>query len=139
MARLALPVLCLALAACATTHPITPQVAASDSLFANARTVEVSLSNFDFTPRHIQLEAGVPYALHFVNTASGGHDFTAPEFFAAARVAPGDSAAIAGGQVELAGGQDKTIRLIPAAGTYKLACTHLGHAALGMTGDIAVR
>lgn len=139
MARPALPVLCLTLAACATTHPITPQLAASDSVFANARTIEVTLSNFDFTPRHIQLQAGVPYALHFVDTASAGHDFTAPEFFAAARVAPNDAGAIASGQVELAGGQDKTIRLIPAAGTYKLACTHLGHAALGMTGDIVVQ
>lgn len=28
--------------------------------------------------------------------------------------------------------------IAPATGTYKLACTHFGHAALGMTGKIVV-
>jgi len=139
MARFALALLSMTLAGCAATHPITPQLASSEADFAHARTIDISLANFSFTPRHLQLEAGVPYALHFVDTASGGHDFTAPEFFAAARIAREDAAAVAGGQIELAGGEERTIRLVPAAGTYKLACTHLGHAALGMTGDIVVR
>lgn len=138
MLRFALPLLALSLAGCATTHAITPQLARSDAVFANAQPVEVTLSNFKFTPNHIRLRAGTPYALHLINVASGGHDFAAPEFFAAAKVAPEDAAVIADGEVALAGGASRTVRLIPAAGTYKLTCTHPGHALLGMTGDIVV-
>ncbi len=138
MIRFAVPLLALALAGCASTHPISPQIIHSQTAFARAQPVTVTLANFKFIPKHIRLRAGTPYALHLVNTASGGHNFTAPEFFAAAKVAPEDAAEIADGQVELAGGASKTVRLLPAAGTYKLTCTHPGHALLGMTGDIVV-
>ncbi|KHK90460.1 hypothetical protein LK12_16970 [Novosphingobium malaysiense] len=105
---------------------------------ADAQVVEVELSNFDFTPSTIRLDADKAYALHIVNTASGGHDFTAPEFFAASRVAPEDVASVRDGQVELGGGQTATIHLVPSAGTFSLICTHTGHALLGMKGTIVV-
>ncbi|HKT86535.1 MAG TPA: cupredoxin domain-containing protein [Novosphingobium sp.] len=125
-------------AGCASTHPIEPRVASSSVDFSGAETAEVKLGNFSFTPSDVTLKAGRPYVLKIVNTASGGHDFTAPEFFAAATVAPQDAARIASGQVELGAGETAMIRLVPAAGEFKLVCTHFGHAAMGMTGKIIV-
>src|SRR6185503_20561167 len=49
-----------------------------------ARTVEIRLSSFDFTPNEIRLRAGEPVILHLVNSGRGGHNFSAPQFFAAA-------------------------------------------------------
>ncbi len=126
------------LSGCASTRQIEPRMADEAADFGQAETIEVKLSNFAFTPSEISLTAGRPYILKFVNTASGGHDFTAPGFFADVSVAPGDSALIADGQIKLNGGATTLLRIIPAAGQYKIVCTHFGHAALGMTGQITV-
>src|SRR4051812_25845827 len=63
-----------------------------------AGTVEINLSNFDFTPSTIRLRAGEPVVLHLVNSAHGGHNFAAPEFFAAASAVSGP---VTDGKVEL--------------------------------------
>ena len=131
-------ILSVALAGCATSHPITPHVESAAGAFDNAAPVEVTLDNFDFTPATIHLRAGRPYRLELHNAAGGGHDFSAPEFFAAARVAPADAAKVAEGEVDMPAGKAVTVHLIPAAGRYKLVCTHLGHALLGMKGEIVV-
>src|SRR5215207_6270873 len=60
--------------------------------WAHAQRVEVQLSNFAFTPSTLHLRAGRPVILHLVNSGSGGHDFTAPKFFAAAQMRPQDRA-----------------------------------------------
>jgi uncharacterized cupredoxin-like copper-binding protein len=122
---------------CATTHAITPQVASAAD-FSRAERLEVKLSDFAFTPATIRLHAGQPYALALVNAGSGAHDFTAPEFFAASRVAPEDGDRVAKGEVEVEAGRTATIHIIPAAGQYNLVCTHFGHALLGMKGKIIV-
>jgi uncharacterized cupredoxin-like copper-binding protein len=127
------------LGAGACAIPAVARTADPGADFAAAQVVEVSLSNFDFTPSTITLRAGQPYALHLVDRASGGHDFKAPEFFEAAQVASQDSAKVAEGEVELRGGQSATVHLIPAAGTYKLVCSHFGHSMMGMKGTIVVR
>ena len=126
------------LAGCATSHPIEPQLAAASVNFASADEERVELANFDFTPREIHLRAGRPYDLVLANVGTGGHDFAAPEFFAAARIRPDDAAMIAQGKVEVPAGATRHVHLVPAAGRYKLACTHTGHALLGMTGRIIV-
>lgn len=97
--------------------------------------VEVQLSSFDFTPSTIRLTAGRPVVLHLVNGGSGGHNFAAPEFFAAAR---GVSGPVRRGRVEVSGHQSADITLTPARGTYRLRCTHTLHSAFGMTGEIVV-
>jgi uncharacterized cupredoxin-like copper-binding protein len=126
------------LAGCAASHAIQPQLAPASVDFGGASVTRVTLANFDFTPRQIHLRAGRPYRLELVNAGSGGHDFSAPEFFAAARIAPADAALVSGGEVDVPGGTTRTVHLVPAAGRYKLACTHLGHALLGMSGTIVV-
>lgn len=129
----------LTLASCASTHQITPVAAADQSVFARAETVRVTLDSFKFAPETLTLEAGKPYRIELVNQAGGGHNFVAPEFFAASKLADADLAEVADGAVEVAGGETKSLRLVPAAGEYKLVCTHTGHALLGMTGKIVVR
>ena len=109
-----------------------PAVAAAQPA---ARNVEVRLSNFSFTPNTIRLRAGEPVVLHLVNVAHGGHDFAAPEFFAAAS---GVSGPVARGRVELHGNQSVDVRVTPARGHYHLRCTHTMHTAFGMHGEIDV-
>jgi plastocyanin len=100
-----------------------------------ARTVEVQLSSFDYAPSTIRLKAGEPVVLRLVNTGKGGHNFAAPQFFAAAG---GVSGPVQRGRVEVGGHQSADVRLTPARGTYKLKCTHTLHSAFGMTGSIVV-
>jgi uncharacterized cupredoxin-like copper-binding protein len=100
-----------------------------------ARTVEVRLSNFDFTPQAIRLRAGERIVLHLVNGAGGGHNFAAPEFFAAASHVSGP---VNEGKVEVAGHRSADVALTPARGHYRLRCTHTLHATFGMTGEIVV-
>ena len=126
------------LAACASSHAIEPQLAPASVNFTGAAQQRVELANFDFNPREIHLRAGRPYTLVLANVASGGHDFAAPEFFAAAQVRPDDAATIASGKVEVAGGTTQQVHLVPAAGEYDLLCSHTGHALLGMKGKIIV-
>ena len=138
MRRLPMLSLAVMVAGCATSHPIAPRVESAAGAFADAAPVEVTLENFDFNPAILHLRAGRPYRLELHNEAGGGHDFSAPEFFAAARVAPGDAAKVSEGEVDMSAGKSVTVHLIPAAGRYKLVCTHLGHALLGMRGEIVV-
>jgi plastocyanin len=102
-------------------------------------TVAVTMSNFKFEPNALQLRAGVPTVLHMVNTAGGGHNFTAPQFFAAARVAAASQPLIHGGTVEVPKHSAVDIELVPAAGQYPLKCSHTLHSTFGMKGTIFVR
>jgi uncharacterized cupredoxin-like copper-binding protein len=97
--------------------------------------VEVRLTSFDFTPAVIRLAADRPIVLHLVNGGDGGHNFAAPEFFAAARDVSGP---VERGRVEVTGNRSVEIRLTPARGRYRLRCTHTLHTAFGMTGEIVV-
>ena len=110
-------------------------LASPAALQAQGRTVSVSLSNFDFTPSTIRLRAGQPVVLHLVNTAHGGHNFAAPEFFAAAS---GVSGPVTNGKVEVHGNQSVDVHVTPARGHYHLRCTHTMHTAFGMSGEIEV-
>lgn len=103
-----------------------------------AEPVTVRLSSFDFTPSTVRLRAGVPVVLRLVNSSSGGHNFAAPAFFAAARIDPQSVPLIRRGAVELRSRASAEIRLVPAAGRYRLRCTHFLHPTLGMTGEIVV-
>ncbi|MBA2919517.1 multicopper oxidase domain-containing protein [Sphingomonas sp. MAH-20] len=108
--------------------------------WGTAHQIDVHLTNFHFTPDRLEMRHGEAYRLHLINDASGGHNFDASQFFAAAQIAPSDQAKIRKGSVELKGGETVDIRLVaPAAGTYKLHCSHFLHSSFGMTGEIAVQ
>jgi plastocyanin len=103
-----------------------------------AELVQVTLSNFAFTPSALHLHKGQPYRLHFVNEGSGGHNFSAPEFFKAAQIDPDDGAKLHNGTVDLEKGAAQDIRLVPSVGSYTVKCTHFMHSAFGMKGSIDV-
>ncbi|TCM16424.1 cupredoxin-like protein [Novosphingobium sp. PhB165] len=131
---IAIGVLMLAAAPAAAQSPPGPPD------WSHAEVVSVELSNFKFTPDKITLKAGQAYDLRLQNRASGGHDFAAQEFFAAAKVMDADRAKVSGGKIALDAGQSVDVHFVtPHAGTYKLRCTHFMHSSFGMTGEIVVQ
>lgn len=103
-------------------------------------TVSVELSNFNFTPSQLTFQRGHIYRLHLVNEAGGGHDFTAPEFFAASAIAPADEGKVVRGKVKLGGKETVDIIITPEkAGNYPLTCSHFLHSSMGMKGAITVQ
>jgi plastocyanin len=128
--HLARIVVAAALATAATTaHPAAG---------SQPTQVEVKLSSFAFSPATLRLPAGQSVTLHLVNDSSGGHNFSAPQFFAASQVDPHDSSLIVKGTVEVPKHASKDIRLVATAGEYPLRCTHAFHSTFGMTGKIVV-
>ena len=123
--------------------PFSALLAVFASGAATAQTPQaltVEMSNFKFNPSTLTLTRGRSYVLHFVNGASGGHDFVAREFFASATIAPEDRGKLKNGEVELSGGESADIRLIAnTPGTYKSHCSHFMHSSFGMTGQIIVQ
>ena len=120
----------LALAALALATPVSADDAAK---------LNITLANFSFTPSAIKLKAGQPVTLHFDKRGSGGHDFTAPEFFKAATMNSATRARLGSkGRVELGAGTSADVVLTPKAGTYTVKCGHFLHAGFGMTGTITV-
>lgn len=108
---------------------------AQDTPAPAPQRIEIRLSNFAFEPRAIALTAGRPVTLHLVNSGGGGHNFSAPQFFAAST---GVSGPVDEGAVEVPGRQSVDITLTPSPGTYQLRCTHTMHSTLGMRGTITV-
>ncbi len=129
MLRLALIALPICFAAAAAAQP--PD-------WSRAERIDVTMSNFEYSPRNIHLRAGQPVTLHIVNAASGGHDFTARKFFSSAIVRQQDANLVEGGAIELRGHETKDVALVPRAGRYTLKCTHTFHKMLGMSGEIVV-
>ena len=99
------------------------------------RVVEVQLSSFAFTPGTLHLRGGEPIVLRLINSGRGGHNFSAPEFFAAAQPS---GANVARGAIEVPSQGTVEVRLVPRRGSYALRCTHTLHTAFGMRGQIVV-
>jgi plastocyanin len=102
---------------------------------AQPAQVVVQVYSFGFAPKPIQLAAGRPVTLTFVNQSGSSHDFTAKTFFATSRILRGDAAE---GEVELPPHSSKTVTLVPRSGTYHAHCSHFFHAPMGMTDVIIV-
>lgn len=98
--------------------------------------VAIEMQSYSYNPSPIHLTSGQPVMLQFVNRSGSGHDFTAPQFFAASRILSGH---VRDGEVEVARGRAIAVTLIPARGVYKVHCGHPFHALLGMKSVIVVR
>lgn len=96
---------------------------------------QIAIYSYGFTPGAIHLAAGRPVTLVFANRSGNGHDFTARDFFARARIIAGTAP---GGKVELAGGQSASVTLVPAPGRYPVTCSHFFHKQMGMRAQIVV-
>lgn len=112
----------------------------SEALAQTATPLAITLSSYAFAPSTLNLHTGTTYQLHFTNSSSKDHNFSAPAFFGAAQIAPEDQAKVQKGSVELAGGQSVDITVTPSqAGTFPVECTHFMHKTMGMHGDIVVQ
>lgn len=118
----------IALALIASASVANPTVAAP--------VQTIAMQSFSYAPNPIQLAAGKAVTLNFVNRGGKGHDFTAPQFFAASRILAG---AVTKGEVDLRGGASASVTLIPTAGTYAVHCGHPFHNMMGMHTTIVVR
>lgn len=97
---------------------------------------QVLMYSYGYRPNPLLLEAGKAVTLQFVNRAGKGHDFTAERFFASARIVSGS---VDDDEIDLDGGESRSVTLIPTRGTYKVHCGRFLHKQLGMHGVIFVR
>ena len=112
----------------------------SGVLAQTATSLTITLSNYAFTPNALALQAGMTYQLHFTNSGSRDHNFSAPAFFAATEIAPGDQGKVQKGSVEVPSGQSVDITLTAGQpGSYPVECTHFMHKSMGMHGSITVQ
>ena len=137
MAKTGIKFAALLIALAATGHGAWAQQAEAQA-GPGTEPINISLSDYAFAPAALTLKAGTAYRLHFTNAGSKDHDFTAREFFAASQVAPEDQAKIKRGTVEVEKGKEVDLTVTPAAGNYKISCTHFMHSAMGMHGTITV-
>ena len=112
--------------------------AAAQSQTRNLTVVTVELSNFKFSPKIMHLRAGVPVLLRLHNAAGGGHSFSAPQFFSAAKLSSQATALVHDGTVEIPAHSTVDIGLVPSTGNYRLKCSHTFHSTFGMKGAIRV-
>jgi uncharacterized cupredoxin-like copper-binding protein len=85
----------------------------SAALAQTATPISITLTDYAFSPNALELKAGATYQLHFINSGSKDHDFSAPEFFAASQVAVDDQAKVEKGAVALGRGQSVDMTVTP--------------------------
>jgi len=117
-------------------------VSAAD--WETAQELTIELSDYAFTPKDITLEAGQPYVLTVVNTATIEHEFVAEDFFrsVATRKAETTESEVKVPfftEIEVFAGKAAELYLIPLIpGEYELLCEIEGHREAGMVGTITV-
>lgn len=113
--------------------------AASTASRAETVTVDVVLSDFSFTPSTLRFQHGGHYLLRLSNRGSGGHNFTAPEFFAAVEIDSNDLKDVKKGKIEVPKDQSVDIGFTAVKpGTYRIKCSHFLHSGFGMKGTAVI-
>ena len=92
---------------------------------------------YEIVPGEFRFRRGLPYRLHLVNAGKEGHDFTAPDFFAAVEVRNPGALSESGGSVFLQPGQETDIYFIARSpGLFTPRCAD--HDWAGMTATIVI-
>lgn len=134
-ARAALAALTALAATAATAAPAVPN-------WTKGTPIDVTVTNDRFTPSTITLKRGAQYILRVHNRSDRKHNFSAPQFFTAARVSPRDSGWVTDDKVDLAPRQSATLHIVapdtPNA-RYSFRSTNLLDATETLKGDILVR
>ena len=100
--------------------------------------MDVTMVDYRFSPDRLIFEHGVHYQLHLENRGKETHEFTAPMFFAAAKLNNPDTLNRERTEVVVQPGESKDVFLTPGApGAYDLRCGD--HDWDGMIGGITVR
>jgi len=123
--------------------PLVSAPAPAGGALGNPITVQIDMKEFAFTPSSIQLSAGRPVRLVFINRGQIAHQFdaaylrTIPLRVVDATV----SAEVLGLEVlRVAPGASATIEFLPRQrGRFPFACTIEGHREAGMYGILDMR
>jgi len=100
-------------------------------------TMNVTMIDYKFVPDHLTFTHGMHYRLHLENQGTETHEFTAPIFFAAAKIDNPDVLNHEHTEVVMQPGDVKDVFLTPGKpGTYDLRCAD--HDWNGMVGGITV-
>ena len=100
--------------------------------------IDVIMVDYEFQPNHLTLERGVHYQLHLENHGKETHEFTAPVFFATAKIDNPEVLNREHAEVLMQPGDTKDLFLTPTKpGTYDLRCAD--HDWYGMVGGITVK
>lgn len=106
---------------------------------SDAEHIQIQLTSFAISPRHIVLERGRRYVFDIENASGSSHDFTSRDFFASSELDDQGRATVRKGEIELKGHQSASVTLVPDhSGSFEFHCGHLMHAMLGMKGAIEV-
>ena len=98
----------------------------------------VTMVDYRFSPDRLTFEHGVHYRLHLENRGKELHEFTAPTFFAAAKLDNPDALNRERTEVVVQPGESKDVYLTPGPpAAYDLRCGD--HDWDGMVGGITVR
>jgi uncharacterized cupredoxin-like copper-binding protein len=114
-----------------------PAAAAPD--WRESREYDVLLSSFEIQPRVIELKAGEPVRLRFINNSTSRHSFSARDFFRSGEVRPRDRNLVSSGTIVVQPGSEREVVIVPRAGRYKARSASLYHRILGMTARIVVK
>jgi uncharacterized cupredoxin-like copper-binding protein len=105
---------------------------------AEPERVDVIMLDYRFSPDRLTFEHGVHYRLHLENHGKETHEFTAPVFFAAAKLDNPDALNRERTEVLVQPGESADVYFTPGApGAYDLRCGD--HDWAGMVGGITVR
>jgi uncharacterized cupredoxin-like copper-binding protein len=100
--------------------------------------VDVVMVDYAFQPDHLTFKRGVHYQLHLENHGKETHEFTAPAFFATAKIDNPEVLNRERTEVLMQPGDKKDLFLTPTkSGTYDLRCAD--HDWDGMVGGIIVK
>lgn len=113
--------------------------------WSKMETVQVSLSEYTFSPSTLVFQDGIPYKLEIMNEGTMKHYFTAENFFKAIATrkiqsnTDGEIKAPYFTEIEVFPGRSLDLYFIPVKkGSYDLLCTIEGHAGKGMVGQIRI-
>lgn len=134
--------LCAVTAAAAMTLGLlftVPAAQAADPDWSKAQPLDVTATDYQFSPNPVTFEHGGVYRLHLENHGKETHEFHSADFFKAATLRDPSVLGSEKDEVVLQPGDKKDVYLVAPAtpATYKVYCPD--HDWAGMTGEIVVK
>ena len=105
-----------------------------------ANTLNVTMSEYAFTPATYSVTAGSTVTVNLKNTGSVQHDFVVMTTPVTGTYTDANKANILFDSGPIDAGASKTVTFTaPAAGTYQVICTQSGHFEQGMVGSLVTK
>jgi uncharacterized cupredoxin-like copper-binding protein len=112
----------------------------SGSSSGGANTLNITMSDFAFSPSSWNVTAGSSVTVNLKNTGAVQHTWTVMSTAVSGSYTDADKANILFDSGLIDAGTSKTVTFTaPAAGTYQVICTQPGHFGNGMVGQMTVK